>query len=434
MNRRTILKGLGLGAVVGAGGYAWLTYPADVGPLPNALAGGRLFSDVVAFDAIGVHRTATPEDRATTLWLENHLRQHGFATRRQAFTVRQFYPGVAQVSISDANIAVHPQWPVASAITLDVPLARIDNKPASGDWIALLDFPFERRASINSEAYAALLASAKRAGATAAIAITEGPTGEIIVMNALDDHTPLALSTVLVAPKDATRLRQAASQQARVQLTVAGRIDPAAQADNLIGMIDRGTPWIVISTPKSAWTRGAGERGPGIALWRGLAEVLAIRSSHSLMFVATSGHELGHAGADKLLPEVAPIIQRNGLACWLHLGANIATRDFVETGNGYRLLSSPASSRYLTASPSLIAPLAWSFTGEPGLTPLPAVGGGLAGETATILAHGFSPVVGMFGSSLFHHTALDRPEQATNPDILESVTRRLYRFIRATDA
>jgi hypothetical protein len=153
----------------------------------------------------------------------------------------------------------------------------------------------------------------------------------------------------------------------------------------------------------------------------------------SLMFVATSGHELGHVGAGKLLQEIAPNIVKNGLACWLHLGANIATRDYIKIGDTYRLLSSPARSRYLTASPSLMAPLAWSFVGEPGLTPLPAIGGKLAGETATILAHGFSPVVGLFGSSLFHHTMQDRPEKATNSRMLESVARRIYRFIRAVD-
>jgi hypothetical protein len=109
------------------------------------------------------------------------------------------------------------------------------------------------------------LADAARAGASAAIAITQGPSREIIVMNAPDDHTPLALPTVLAAPKDATRLWQAASSKAVIRLNVAGRIDPAAAAQNLIGTMDRGKPWMVVSTPQSAWTHAAGERGPGIA-------------------------------------------------------------------------------------------------------------------------------------------------------------------------
>jgi hypothetical protein len=409
------------------------TYPAELGPLPLALSGDRLFADVAAFDTIGVHRTATAEDRATTLWLENHLKAHGYRARRQAFTVRQFYPETRQIDVGGTVIPVHPQWPVASAITLSAPIARVENAPTSATWIALLDFPFEQRASMASERYATLLDGAARAGAAAAIAITQGPTGEIIVLNAPGNHTPLPLPTVLVAPERALILGRSAAQNATIQLTVTGQIEAAAPAENLTGIIDRGTPWIVISTPQSAWSHGAGERGPGIALWRALAEVLAATSKCSLMFVATSGHELGHAGAEKLLPEITPLIRENGLACWLHLGANIAVRDYAKTDAGYRLLATPAHSRYLTASPSLLASLTWCFAGEPGLTPLPAIGGKLAGETATILAHGFSPVVGLFGSSLFHHTQLDRAANATNPQILTSVGRRIFRFIRSVD-
>ncbi len=434
MNRRNALKALGIGAVAGSGAYAWSTYPLLIEAMPQPLSGERLFADIVAFDDLGIHRTATPEDNATTSWLEGHLTQSGYETRRQPFAVRQFTPEVSQVRAGGLILPVHPQWPVASSIALNAPLARIEHAPKSGDWIALVELPFEQRATIDSEAYRAILANAARAGARAAIAITQGPTGEIIVMNAPNDHTPLALPTALAAPKNAAALKQLASQKSTIQLDVTGRIDASAQANNLIGMIDRAKPWIVVSTPQSAWTHGAGERGPGIALWRALAQILSAQSRSSVMFVATSGHELGHLGAKKLLPEIAPIIERNGLACWLHLGANIATRDFLVTDSGYKLLPSPSRSRYLTASPSLLAPLEWCFAGEPGLTPLPAIGGKLAGETATILEHGFSPVVGMFGSSLFHHTQLDRAAQATSPQILESVAQRLYRFIRSVDA
>jgi len=79
---------------------------------------------------------------------------------------------------------------------------------------------------------------------------------------------------------------------------------------------------LVIMTPRSGWYSCASERGGGIACWleimRGLA---AAPMRRSVLFVASSGHELGHLGIDDFIARRAGIVKE--ATAWLHLGANI---------------------------------------------------------------------------------------------------------------
>jgi hypothetical protein len=75
-------------------------------------------------------------------------------------------------------------------------------------------------------------------------------------------------------------------------------------------------------TPRSGWYWCASERGGGIACWLEIMRALhGTPLRRTVLFVASSGHELGHLGID------AFIAARPGLAAravgWLHLGANI---------------------------------------------------------------------------------------------------------------
>jgi hypothetical protein len=79
-------------------------------------------------------------------------------------------------------------------------------------------------------------------------------------------------------------------------------------------------------TPRSGWWQCASERGGGLACWleimRGVADV---RPERTVRFVASSGHELGHAGLDAFLREEPDLIK--SAAAWLHLGANIGAAE-----------------------------------------------------------------------------------------------------------
>ena len=425
ITRRQCLQAVGGTAVAGAAIYAFAQRPPNLSDTPAAFDGRPLFDDVAAFDDLGVHRTASRVDHATSRWLSEHLRSSGFEITTQSFKLRQFFPALSALDIPSGRIVVHPQWPVPETLDIEDILAP--------DRIALVEFCYNPRARIDLPEYRSVLVEAKARGARAAIAITEGPTDDIIVMNAPEKDWELPLPVVLAAPRDLPRIIKASNSAARVRLRVGGHFEPSATAFNTIGHIDRGTPWIVVSTPQSGWTNAAGERGPGIAIWRALATELGRAAQSSILLVSTSGHELGHLGAKAALPLIASKLGGRELRLWLHLGANIATRDYSEDIEGPGLLDAPYQERYLVASPSLLAPLTWSFWGEPGLTPLPAMSDSIAGEIGTVIDYGFAPAAGFFGKALFHHTFGDRSSQATSPKILEAVAERLLRFVRFID-
>lgn len=432
IHRRAVLGGAAALAA-GAATFGLSRRPAALDALPSVFTGDALFADVVAYDAIGVHQTATPSDRSTVCWMADHLPTCGFSVRTPSFTVRQFYPETCTLLVGERSIPAAPQWP---AYFLDAPVEAPLVEQGEGaevvGAIAIVRFRYEPRATITLPDYHQAIEAAARGGARAVVAITEGPTGGIIHMNAPGRLSRLPLPVVLVGPDDTDALRDAASARAMCRLDLRGRVNPSARAFNVIGTLDRGAEWIVISTPISGWTRCAGERGPGVALWRALAAWAGVQGRSNFLFVATSGHELGHAGFDAVLADVERLVPRSRCKLWLHLGANIAVRSFVNDADGFRLGDDVYGRRWLVATSSLLPELSWCFAGEPGLTPVPAIESRVAGEIGSVLRAGYRPAAGLFGSAPFHHVADDRPA-ATSADLLGAVAAPILRFVADVD-
>jgi hypothetical protein len=99
----------------------------------------------------------------------------------------------------------------------------------------------------------------------------------------------------------------------------------AAQAFNIVAVIagtDRNLAPLVVMTPRSGWWACASERGGGLACWLEIMRAMRdVRPVRDVLFVASSGHELGHLGLDAFIarrPDLVPQAK-----AWLHLGANI---------------------------------------------------------------------------------------------------------------
>jgi hypothetical protein len=162
----------------------------------------------------------------------------------------------------------------------------------------------------------------------------------------------------------------------------------------------------VVSTPRSGWHVCAGERGPGVAVWLELARWTA--ASHlpvNLAFIANSGHEYENVGAERMLAELAP--KPADTAFWLHLGANVAARDWHEAGGRLLPLPSADPQRFLVATGNVLAACRTAFAGQPGLEAPYDTSFGSAGELGPILAAGYGPVAGVYGAHRFHHAASD---------------------------
>ena len=399
---------------------------ADAGPL----SGGKLYEDVISYYNLGEHRTASEVDLRTSQWLLEQLRTAGLKATIQQFSLRQFTVRQTRLTIGEKAVRAFPLWFPRS--TSQGPaigdLALFDKSAQSESMrgkIGLVNFPAGTGA-VQKDHSEIILAAAK-AGALAVVAVTEGPTKEIIALNSPAGAVPWPIPVVLVGPRDEPTLIAATRPNAKVSLLLDGDDDSDARAKNVIARVDRGKDLIVVSTPQSGWFRCAGERGPGIALFLGLARWANRRpSGASFLFVSTSGHELGGLGMRAFLKELAPAPER--VLCWMHLGAGIATYSWEETSNGLKKLREADSRRYLMTSPGLIPLLTTTFAGLPGLTPTVDRA---VGEFEFMLKAGYR-TFGIAAGHRFHHTPADSPEM-TGAEILEPVASAVIKTIEAIE-
>lgn len=387
----------------------------------DPLSGARLYEDVIGYYNIGEHRTATDTDLRTSQWLLEQLRGAGLKATTQSFSLRQFFVHQTKLTIADRNIRAFPLWfpRATSAIPIHGTLAQLEKGAAQGSLrgkLALARFSSDSGAAVvEGSIHSSLISGAATAGASAVIAITEGPTKEIVALNSPAGSEPWPIPVVLVGQRDELFLGASVKSGAEVTLTIVGDDDKDAKAKNVLARIDRGKDLIVVSTPQSGWFRCAAERGPGIALFLGLARWAYRRTAgSSFLFISTTGHEIGGLGMRAFLKDLAP--DANRVLCWIHLGAGIASYAWEEAQSGLKRLQEADSRRLLMSSPDLVPLLTTKFAGISGLTPTV---GRAVGEFEFIIKAGYRGF-GIAAAHRFHHTPADSPEM-TGPEIIEPV-------------
>ncbi len=399
----------------------FLAGPAILLPaaLPSASLAAPAVEDLASVAAdlrryvdLGIKQAGGEGDNACGAWLAAELEHAGFAVERQYFSVPYFDPGRCELSCGAARATVWPQPIVVPTPVGGVagPIVRVDADgnaaaPLAGA-LALVDLPHGRWSTALAPRIRGPIDAAFAAGARAVIAVTNGPTGQVIALNT-DGRRPLFTGPVaLLAPDDAAPLLAAAARGEHAVLHLTGR-GGRRPAFNLVGRLDRGLGrWLVVSTPRSGWFACAGERGGGIAAWLALLRWAsqAVRD-HDLAFICNSGHEYEYLGAEEMLATAVP--RPEATAFWLHLGANLASRDWHE-GLGQALpLPGADSQRYLAISPSHLTAARASFAGLAGLEAPYSSEALSAGELTNILRAGYAPAAGIFGLHRYHHVAGD---------------------------
>ncbi|MBY8822795.1 hypothetical protein [Sphingomonas colocasiae] len=343
-------------------------------------------------------------DDACGAWLEAEMAAIGFATERRYFDMSWFDADRADLSVAGLSVPLlpHLDWSgtVAGRMLPCWPDMAVQNV---ADRIVLLHLPFERWSDSADRRIARQVDPLLGRGAAAIILVTTGPTGQPLALN-IGDGDVAPLPAAIMGSRDAAAISAMAGAEA--VLTVQGR-GGRRPAYNLVARLDRGHARdLVVSTPRSGWFDCVGERGPGIAIWRMLAEALARDDpGANLVFVCASGHERGYAGMSAYLSDGAPSIDRT--AFWLHLGANCAARDWHRSDEWLMPLPSADPHRFLVASPAHVEVARPYFAGLSGLEcPYPG-DGAAAGETGRIMAAGYPDVAGIFGGHLLHHCADD---------------------------
>lgn len=391
-------------------------------------------ADLLKYVSFGIKRAGGPGDTACGEWLAGELEAAGYAVERQTFQAPFFETRRAELTLGEKSTPVYPQPIVLTTGPEGIvgPLVRVDSAGRfAGSLegaVALADLAHAGWSSMMSPGARGPIAAAFAAGAKAVVAITNGPTGKVIALNA-DGRAPMFRGPVaLLAPEDADRFLAAAFSRQEARLTLEGE-GGRRPAFNFVGRIDRGKGrWLAVSTPRSGWYTCAAERGPGVAAWLHLARWAATAApDHDLAFVCNTGHEYEYLGAAEAMHAIAPPVEKTRF--WLHIGANVAARDWHETPGKPTALPSVDPQRFLSVSPALL-PLARAlFAGQPGYERPVSSAELAAGELVEVIKAGYAPAAGVFGIHRYHHVAED-DARCLNPGATAEAAEAFRRLIQ----
>lgn len=392
-------------AVLGIGAAVAAAPSISTAAGPSRVGEAEVQAILERYQGFGDKASGGPGDTACGAWLEDELTYLGYACQRQAFEVPAYEGEAPTLSVGGSTASLIPQ-----AIVRPTPAGGLAGRlytPGRGEGdIALIVLPHARWSTAKGEVERRVQAATK-AGAKAAILVTTGPTGEALALNAPADGALFDIPVAVLAPRAAQPFVEGAATGAVARFDMPGR-SIRRQAFNVSATLKRGAGrWLVISTPRSGWFGCAGERGSGLAAWRLLvAWAATAKLPANVAIVATSGHEYEYAGGEHYIAHLAPKPAETAL--WVHLGANVAARDWHERGQFLSPLPSADPQRYLLASPPLVDACKAAFAGQPGLEQTyPVDPKQAAGELASIVRAGYDPAMGIFGAHRFHHARGD---------------------------
>ena len=305
--------------------------PADAHAQDASGLEARAHELLRAFDAQGQHRTGTAVDRASGEWLRRAAARAGGQARLVPFDLDRVDVVEAYVELGGRRIEGLPLFDggTTDAAGVSAPVA------PDGVHLAIAD-----RAAIGTEG--GFLAGVRRAGpARAIVVVTETAVPGLVPSNARAFTAPYGCPVLQVA-SEARGALEAAARSGAVARVVCRLTRARTTALNVIVEVpgtSSGAAPLVVITPRSGWWTGAGERGGGLVCWLEAIRALSAQPpGRRAIFVASSGHELGHLGLDAFLHAHEPLLQ--AAHAWVHLGANIGAGTVDTPGAGVRLQAS----------------------------------------------------------------------------------------------
>ena len=276
----------------------------------------RIGAVIRAYENQGFHRTGTEVDRISGEWLANEVRQIGLEPAREEFSLSRVDPVGASLVVNDRTIEGLPLFDGAFTSPAGIvgPLGNLDSDASIG----LGEIP------PNATETGALGDARRQNRHQAIVVVTRGARPGFCPSNADSFLRPFGPPVLQVGGEEASLLADCARQSSKVRLT-AHVERTQAQAFNVTAVVsgtNKSLAPLVVMTPRSGWWSCASERGGGLACW--LEIMRAIRDARpvrDVLFVASSGHELGHLGLDRFIerrPGLVPAAK-----AWIHLGANI---------------------------------------------------------------------------------------------------------------
>lgn len=142
---------------------------------------------------------------------------------------------------------------------------------------------------------------------------------------------------LLVGKKSGAGLLADAAANESADLTLQARLGTATDFD-VWGVLPGSDPSrrVFVGTPASSFVPASSERGGGVAILLGLARHYALeprsQRPETLVFLATSGHEVGFLGLEALIEARGPWF--TDADAYVHMGASLGAPTGVEDPDG----------------------------------------------------------------------------------------------------
>ncbi|HET9321489.1 MAG TPA: hypothetical protein VFO27_16985 [Bryobacteraceae bacterium] len=365
---------------------------------PHADPQRRISQIIRAYEEQGFHRTATNVDRISGDWLATEVRQSGLTPARETFPITRVDPITASLSAAGRRIE--------GVMLFDCGFTDADG--VSGR-LGLL----QRDAQIglteiapNAAGIGPLAETRRKNRHRAIVVVTRGGRPGLCPSNAESFLHPFGPPVLQVSSQEADRLTDLARQGSEVTLIAYAKRTPA-EAFNVTATIEganRALPPLVIMTPRSGWWTCASERGGGIACWLELMRAMrGMKPARDVLFVASSGHELGQLGIEIYAERRPDLIKRS--RAWIHFGANIgAAQDpgnIIQASDDEmdRMLAEPLAADGLTIDRRV---------------PRGTIPGGEAG----VVHRGGGRYMSIIGRNALFHNPADRGPEAVDPSVI----------------
>jgi len=355
----------------------------------------RLIHD---FEQQGNHRTGTAVDHRSAEWLQTQVERSGLKSALEPFWLSRVDPLSVSVIAAEKEIVGVPLFDGGFT----------DSSGISGRLGALEEgTDIGLTSTIPNQAAAGVLGDVRRANRHKAIVcVTNGQRPGLCPSNAEYFLKPFGPPVVQVSSLDGQALADLALHGATVRVISQVSRTPTSAVNVTAKIVGQNSllPPLVIMTPRSGWYSCASERGGGIACWLELMRTLGMpRPARDIVFVASSGHELGHLGINAFV-DARPGIVKNS-AGWIHLGANIGAA--VEPGNNIQ-----------SSDDQWEAILAKAITGADLRIDRRVPRGTVPGGEAEVVHRGGGRYVSVIGQNALFHNPSDRGPIAVDPKVI----------------
>jgi len=393
-------------------------------PEADPLSAGPLMATVDQYGSAPNHYSGTQADWSELNVIAGQFRPDGLQLGSIAYHFPRFEPTDVALSTDSEQVSSSALAPLLYSGTtgpagieaplLDAASGSFAAADAAGKVVVV--------SQISGGVLDSSIAAAIAAGAKGLVYVTNG-VGDLPVKQDVNSRKGTGdFPVLLIGKQSGAKIVADAEAGESADLTLQARLGTATDYD-IWGVLPGRDPSrrVFVGTPASSFTPAASERGGGIAILLGLARHYALerrsQRPETLVFVATTGHEVGFLGLEALIEAKGSWF--TDADAYVHMGASLGAPTGVEnSGGSITVTPVPPAGLGLhnsenplldTGSVGAFAAAGQRLANEP-----MHLGGG--GEQVYAYQAGV-PEISVNGGSLWFHTAADLPG-VVDPGIL----------------